>query len=126
VPPLRPAPLEVPRDARTGALEVDCVPSLGLSAVRTGGGAGIVLGATVGALTGVLRRRARRACNRRIEQDGIFAHQASARPVHLDQEGYERFRDGVSRSDLQDISAITAALAYLETQSGRNGGRSIP
>ena len=49
--------------------------------------------------------------HRRIEQHGVFAHQAATRPGGLDEQREERFGDGFGGLDAQDLRAIRRTIA---------------
>ena len=55
------------------------------------------------------RRRLPRGVDRRIEQHGVFAHQPSVRPVHLDEQRNKRVGDRIGGLERDDGAAIGPA-----------------
>ena len=64
-------------------------------------------------------RRLRRAQFGRIEQEGVFAHQAAAVPAQFEQHVDERFVERLRRGDLDDL----AAAALFDREAQRQQGR---
>jgi hypothetical protein len=55
------------------------------------------------------RTLGRREQRRRVEQHRVLAEQAPARPVHIDEKGYEGLADGVARAHHEDAATVPAA-----------------
>ncbi len=88
------------------------------AAARLGRAAGAVVGAAIGWRRGTVIGGEH--C-RRIEQHRVFAEQAAARPIHVDQERDERLADRIARANQQDAAPVlsSADAEFERTQERR-------